>query len=81
MRAVGSKRCQVGTMRALGSVFASSFIAALSVALIFLFSFATLFREQKIMTLTLPVESVSHGRITNWLAWPERSQSCSKRIS
>ena len=31
--------------------------------------------------LTLPLESVSHSRVTNWLAWPEPRASFSQSAS
>ena len=31
--------------------------------------------------LTLPLESVSHSRVTNWLAWPEPRASFSRSAS
>ena len=31
--------------------------------------------------VTLPLESVSHSRVTNWLAWPERQASLARTAS
>ena len=33
------------------------------------------------ISLTLPLESVSHSRVTNWLAWPEPQTSLARTAS